>query len=202
MDPTSATVTQNDAAVDDETTLQTDANTRLFNDVFFAPPASDGPRDIPWLPFPRLPPELRLHVWWLFLHKHRMIEVHLRGGRRSPYNSPYTNRNHLNKVVSGRDYTLAIRGQGYAASLNPLLWVNSEARQVALRYYRVHLRCPGPNDSERLLYFNPEHDVLDLGGSYHPHLLPDFLNDVRAHDPRDKGYVSPWLRTYKVLFPS
>lgn len=184
MDPVNTAIAQGDTIVDHKATIQTDEDVRLFNDVFFAPPASNSPQDTPWLPFPRLPPELSLHVWWLFLHKHRMIELQIKGGRRSSYNSPYTNRNHLNKVLSGRDYRLRIRGRGYAASLSPLLWVSSEARQVALRYYRVHLPCRGRH-GKRALYFNPEHDVLDLGGSYHPHLLPDFLYNVRAYDPRD-----------------
>ncbi|KAK3290944.1 uncharacterized protein B0H64DRAFT_451522 [Chaetomium fimeti] len=170
-----------------------DGDVRLFNDVYWSSVVPRATDDTRWFPFRRLPPELRLHIWWLFLQKHRMIELNIFGDRDSPYNNAYADRNHLNKVVSGRAYRVEIHGRGYAVSLSPLLWVNSESRQATLGYYRVHLPFPGPG-GDRVLYLNPEHDVLDLGGSCHPHILPDFVYDVRAYDPQDRGITHLAIR--------
>ncbi len=122
----------------------------------------------------------------------------------------YDRRNHLGKRVSDRGYTLVLKsGQNFAAMFNPLLWVNSEARQVALDFYRVHLPFPG-RDEDRLLYINPEYDVLYAWPAYVyrtyadgtpiaslPNvatLLVDLLCDLRAYDPRDRGYAPSFSR--------
>jgi hypothetical protein len=163
---------------------------RLFNNVYFDRTLPQATCDIqPWAPFPRLPPELRLHVWQLFLQQHRMIELELRFGNNQDKSLWYTAPNHLGRIVSGRGYLLDIGNRGYSASLSPLLWVNSEARQATLHFYRVHLPFRGLG-ADRLLYLNPEYDVLyiDSEKSYAT-LLPDLLHDVRAYDPKDQGYV-------------
>ena len=189
---------------------------RLFNDVYFSRAATPPSYDT-WAPFSRLPAELRLHIWLLFLGRYRMINLGIHvaedenataypgdtaDGVRSQY---YINRNHLDKIVSGRGYTLVIRGRGYAASLNPLLWVNNEARQATLSFYRVHLPFPR-QDGEQVLYLNPEYDVFCVRPEFRPKTLPpspeprpqppprtllaDFLHDVKAYDPKNQGYVT------------
>ncbi|KAK3940184.1 hypothetical protein QBC46DRAFT_459121 [Diplogelasinospora grovesii] len=211
---------QSDATSHNDATIGNNATARLFNDVYFsraAPPACDT-----WAPCPRLPVELRLQIWLLLLRRHRMIEVVVcadaddEGDTTYPGDAPdgsqpwyYTDRNHLGRIVSGRGYTLALdmAGRGYAASLNPLLWVNSEARQAALKFYRVHLPFPR-QDGEQVLYLNPEHDVLYVrpafgsrsAGDYRPRprtatVLADFLHDVRAYDPKDQGVAHLALQT-------
>ncbi len=196
------------------------ADVRLFNDIHFAPTAP-SPTDHVWAPFPQLPTELRLHIWLLFLRRHRMIEVGIRpdedeDGTAYPGEIPsmsrfYARHNHLGKRVSGRGYTLVLKGgQGFATALNPLLWVNSEARQMALGFYRVHLPFPG-RDGDQLLYLNPEYDVLHAWPAYvyrtytddtpiapmpsAATLLVDLLCDLRAYDPKDRGCVPPLLVT-------
>jgi hypothetical protein len=193
-----------DATVDNNTAIDNTASVRIFNDVYLSrttPPTTDNGR---WTLFSCLPAELRLHIWLLFLQECRFIELQVSidvdedGQSRS-----YTDRNSLDRVVSGRDYTLELigtDGRGYAAPLSPLLWVNHEARQTTLSFYRVHLPFPR-YDADQVLYLNPEYDVLYVS----PHIaraeppmllsqysglnpLPDFLHDVRAHDPRDQGY--------------
>ena len=191
---------------------------RLYNDIHFAPTAPSS-IDHAWTPFARLPVELRLHIWLLFLRRHRMIEVGIRpdedeDGTAYPGEIPllsrfYDRRNHLGKRVSGRGYTLVLKGgQGFATTLNPLLWVNSEARQTALEFYRVHLPFPG-RDGDQLLYLNPEYDVLYAWPAYvyrtytddtafvpMPNaatLLVDLLCDLRAYDPKDRGRVPPFV---------
>ena len=170
---------------------------RLLNDAYFQPSTPDSATHRNWALFSRLPAELRLHVWLLSLRQHRMIELFLRSdevkaeapsaNQRLVAGDPpqyYATSNSLGRVVSGRDYKPALSGPGYPASLNPLLWVNSEARRAALSFYRIHL----PHDGDRILYLNPEYDVLFV----HPRALPspvvaDFLHDVRAYDPQDQG---------------
>ena len=195
-------------------TENTTMDVKLFNDLYFSrAAAAPGPADLTWAPFPRLPPELRLHIWLLFLRRNRMIEVGIRpdadevGGvypgdveGKPPF---YSARNRLGNRVSGRGYTLVLKGdQGFAAALNPLLWVSSEARQAALGFYRVHLPFPGRH-GEQLLYFNPDYDVLYAWPAYvyrtytattpflpipnGATLLVDLLCDMRAYDPKDQG---------------
>jgi hypothetical protein len=121
-----------------------------------------------------------------------MIELGIRLGDDNQDTSLwYTARNHLGRIVSGRGYTIEIGNLkgGYSASLSPPLWVNREARQATLHFYRVHLPFPGLG-ADRVLYLNPEYDVLYLDGEKtYGILLPDFLHDVRAYDPKDQGWV-------------
>jgi hypothetical protein len=190
-----------------------DVDVRLFNDEHFrrAPPP---PLFDVFLPFPRLPAELRLDIWLLLLRRHRMIEVglypaededatmypgvHSDGAVKPRY---YADRNSLGNIISSRGYTLQIECQGFATSLNPLLWVNSESRDITLNFYRVHM--PFDKQQRTMLYLNPEYDVLCVRPEYiprpysvsafdepcHATMLADFLCDIRAYDPRGQGCV-------------
>lgn len=192
---------------------------RLFNDVYFGRPHPALFET--WSPFSRLPGDIRLQIWLTVLRRHRMLEITIDpaydeedentypGGAGSRY---YTERNHLGNIVSGRGYTLKIAGRGYAATFNPILWVNRESRDAALRYYyRVHLPFPHQHAGQ-ILYLNPEHDVLHLSPesawrqppehlpeweSWPLTILADFLHDVKAFDPKDQGYAFIF---YFVLF--
>jgi hypothetical protein len=132
-----------------------------------------------------------------------MIEIRIVPG--SSDAEPYTHRNRLGNLISGRGYTLLMEGDGFAASFSPLLWVNREARQAALSFYRIHLPIPRGN-SPKLLYLNPEHDLVYVARDpqdYPP--TPDFLQlqdlilapfwlvhflcDVKAYDPKGRGCV-------------
>lgn len=172
----------------------------LYNDVHFKP-WLPYPSDS-WDPFPRLPVELRLRIWQLFLERHhRMVCLTvdcLPGNAPSQY---YLGRNHLGRIVSGRDYTLRIHGKDNAATPSPLLRVNREARQVALDFYHVQLPFPRP-DAEKVLYLNAKYDVLHLQLSDESISTPvhsweldpgttwvDLLHDLRAYDRKDKGCV-------------
>ncbi|KAL2014984.1 hypothetical protein VTK56DRAFT_6634 [Thermocarpiscus australiensis] len=197
------TTTWNDGTVEENQTP------RLFNDVYSSRCAPPAPCNATWAPFPRLPIELRLQIWLFYLQRHRMIEVDICSPAdeddttypgdvcQSRY---YNDHNHLGKVVSGRGYTLNIRGRGsYAASLSPLLWVNNEARRTALSFYHVHLPFPRLH-GERVLYLNSEYDVVYVrprqpeGVPFvhdrfprHATILVDFLHDVKAYDNKDQG---------------
>lgn len=102
-------------------TGEDDNPVRLYKDVHFRPahPATCSS----WALFPLLLPELRLRIWLLFLRRHRMIELGIRAsndeyGRQPRY---YTNHKYLGNIISGRSYSLIIKGHDYAASLSPRL---------------------------------------------------------------------------------
>lgn len=182
----------------------------LFNDVYSSrlEAASPAPRGGVWAPFPRLPVELRLHVWLLHLQRHRMIELDICGAAADDAGDSgpryYTDRNHLGRIISGGPYALAFRGRGPWAQrtslpVSLLFWVNREARGVALSFYHIHLPFPRRQDGEQVLYLNPEYDVVSVRTRHvnwsirvpHPNfanLLVDFLHDARAYDYKNEGY--------------
>lgn len=173
--------------------LVNNAPLTLYNDVHFKPVHTCES----WAIFPRLLPELRLRVWQLFLQRHRMIELNIFADDdqdNDSHSGYYSDLNHLGNIISGRSYSLNIKGRGYAASLSPLLRVNSEARHAALEFYRIRLPFPRQN-AEQVLYLNPEHDVLYVRPEAHygrspPRavtVLVDFLHDVKAYDPKNQG---------------
>jgi hypothetical protein len=191
----------------------------LFNDVYFG--QEDKPTPAPawstWTPFPRLPAELRLHIWLLHLgRQHRMIDLDLgpatdddKDNGPSP-SQPYSDRNHLGRVVSSRRYTLSIRGRGSLADVACPTWllrVNREARDAARSFYHIGL----PLSAGQVLYLNSEYDVVyirprrpkylytpglpRLDPAFGP-MLVDFLHDARAYDYKDQGFVFAFLRSF------
>ncbi len=163
---------------------------QLLNDAYFQPCVPDSATHGNWPLFPRLPAELRLHVWLMFLRQHRIIELFLRRpevGQRRAAGGPrqyYATSNHLGRVISAQNYDRTLGGRGYPASLSPLLRVNSEARRAALSFYRIHL----PHDGNRVLYLNPEYDLFFVHANGMLEFeVADFLHDVRAYDPKDEG---------------
>jgi hypothetical protein len=86
--------------------------------------------------------------------------------------------------------------QGYRLH-SKLLSVNRESREVALRFYRVHIPCylqTSEDGIERTirstLYFNSEYDFIHLSGRGPEHLFVDFLHDLKAYDPQDVGLLN------------
>ncbi|KAH6838346.1 hypothetical protein B0I37DRAFT_387563 [Chaetomium sp. MPI-CAGE-AT-0009] len=169
----------------------------LFNDLHFShlEAVSPIPSFSAWLLFPRLPVELRLHIWTVHLQRHRMIEIDICPADEDPHG--YTDRNHLRRIVSGRRYTFNIRGRGpsFVPPLSLLLQVNREARGAVLSFYHIRLPLPGRQHKEQVLYLNPDYDVVYVRprkpkpGTYRQFatLLVDFLHDARAYDYKDQG---------------
>ncbi|KAH6612914.1 hypothetical protein B0J18DRAFT_460782 [Chaetomium sp. MPI-SDFR-AT-0129] len=189
--------TTNPANVDEDARTNLDPTPLLFNDVYFERHSEStfSPSPFTWAPFSRLPAELRLHIWKLSLQQHRMIEVDILTIARNDI-PQYTNRNHLGRIISDKNYTRRLRGrESYALSLTPLLRVSHEARAAALSFYHIHL----PLNTGQVLYLNSEYDVVyarprhkkhPVGFNYlqdHMFLLVDFLHDVRAYDHKDHG---------------
>ncbi|KAI1266936.1 hypothetical protein F5Y18DRAFT_352604 [Xylariaceae sp. FL1019] len=119
--------------------------------------------------FPLLPVELRLHIWELSLKRHRLIEVRLHPSGPHYHDVKYF-------------FTCETKRQ-----LSKLLRVNSEARAVALRFYRVKIRSRRifPFASDWFLHLNPEYDILYINTACW--LTPLFLCDLRAKDPLNVG---------------
>lgn len=145
--------------------------------------------------FPHLPKELRLQIWEAAVPRERMIHVSLKvhEGRRyelAAAEPRYLERNSLKKPISGERYRAVAEGEQLNSKF---MRVNSEARSVALAFYRVHIPVylSGPKLTERtMLYFNPEHDFLHIRAEAPiKETLIDFLWDLRAYDPKDIGLL-------------
>lgn len=144
-------------------------------------------------PFPSLPKELRLQIWEDAIPQERMLRIYLQphNGRRYDLASAeprYLKRNHLRNPISGERYRAVVRGRQL---ITKYLRVNSEARSVALGFYRIHMPVylTGPTYTERsVLYFNPEHDFLHIWADAPvKDTLIDFLWDLKAYDPKGVG---------------
>ncbi|KAJ3555097.1 hypothetical protein NPX13_g10431 [Xylaria arbuscula] len=112
--------------------------------------------------FPRLPAELRLEIWKHSLQRPRFISLIVRrqnpgglGGQVEPTGSV------------AYPYDAVARG---SKLLSKLLRVNREARNAALRHYRVHLPCSfntaATGTVQGTLFLNPELDILHIDPIY------------------------------------
>ncbi len=201
----------------------------LFNDVYTNSWEALSPAPVPdgavFVRFPRLPVELRLHIWLLYLRRHRMIEVDISSAIDDDEpdipESRYTDRNHLGRVISGGRYILANRGRESIPT--PLIFqVNREARGAALSFYQIHLPFPGWQHKKQVLYLNPKYDVVFVRPRDRPippdwiwryqrpegpepefaKLLVDFLHDARAYDCKGQGYTHPsFFRSTVLWYP-
>jgi hypothetical protein len=156
---------QTQAAVPNDGTA--DQVPRLYNDVYFNRASLSVSFDT-FPQFKRFPPELRLHVWGLFLARHRNITMSVAQPMGKLRLRSYETHNHLEKLTSGCDYAIVRLHPARAALFSPLLSVNSESRQATLEFYRVHLPAHFPNrypledGKEGVLYLNPDYDLLDV----------------------------------------
>lgn len=154
-------------------------------------------------------------IWRAYLQRHRIISIVL-GQLREADGAPsfYSETNQLGSLVSGKNYYLALTRQHH---FSPLLSVNSEARAVALSFYRLQFPCSIRGSSHsisssthyprsppinfhyyRCLYMSPEYDFVHVQLSSElseeddppPELLADFLHDCKAYDPRGHGVLN------------
>lgn len=159
--------------------------------------------------FPRLPTELRLHIWKLSIAKQRLIEIQLHYAEEGDDAHSVTT-NALGKSLSNQRYIAVVRNSIQLHS--KLLRVNREARQTALEFYRIHMPCvlltadnlahhlqsgdSGYLDpsvartSPQPLYLSPEHDILYIQARPPAeHTLVSFIHDLRAYDPLGIGLL-------------
>ena len=128
--------------------------------------------------FPLLHEELRCLIWQHTFSHNRILKIKLQALQW--------------KDSTNHGYSVVV--DGYHA-YSGLLWVNKEARNEALRFYRVHIPCEfnGTEVSEPgVLYFNPETDLLQIHSEYPTkETLVQFFHDLkRLHDPRQVGLLN------------
>ena len=139
--------------------------------------------------FVLLPIELRMKIWRCALRRWRFIPVYL------------TRREEQTSTQSEGITESSVRRERFCANLkgcqvfSKFLRVNTESRDAALKFYRVHLPCtflwegttrPGT------LHLNPEHDFLQINyQSPVKDTLVDFLYHLKTtFDPRHVGLLN------------
>jgi len=151
--------------------------------------------------FPVLTLEIRLIVWKLLLPRSRLITITLTEGE-SECNSTdsantrndqalreYLTKNALGNTISGGDNLASVTTKH---RLSLLLQINREARQVALDFYRVHIRCSynrcnNIGQPPQCIYLNPDLDILHIKAEGTSKNFADFIHDIRAYDPQGRG---------------
>lgn len=136
--------------------------------------------------FPRLPLELRLEIWHLSLQRPRFITIELN----SEAHREIETGNNQWEVTSGASYRVIVLG---SKLLSKLLRVSREARDAALRQYRVHLPCrfeSGDREADGTLFLNPELDILSIDPVRDPRSIVAFICDLRAYDPLKVGLLN------------
>lgn len=175
---------------------QLSPNLQIFN---LSPDEVGCPGPSKFTLFSELPPELRQKIWRHSLEKPRMIKLLLR-------------RHQL------MDLILAAKGEGQSQSpsasqggpcavvvgshhrvLSKLLRVNNEARETALRVYRVHLPCRMTKKDDKdqmktaqgILYINPEYDFITLKTEDSSDIILPFIHYFQTVvDPRRVGILN------------
>jgi len=143
--------------------------------------------------FGLLPKEIRLKIWRHSLQRQRIIKIHLKpqtnhtGNQEAESTGSASNKERYCAVVKG--YQL----------LSKLFRVSGEAREVALKFYRVQLPCMltrGAWGQETTkpgtFYFNPEYDFLQISPkSPAKDTLVDFIYHLKTtYDPRGIGLLN------------
>ncbi|RWA11788.1 hypothetical protein EKO27_g3305 [Xylaria grammica] len=157
-------------------------------------PAHKEPTSFPF--FPLLPAELRVDIWQFSLQRWRLIDVNLASKENNrdlglDEEPCYTRRNKLGNIISGAHYQVTVKG---SQLLSKLLRVNSEARQTALHFYRVHIPCRlvvgDKEENTGIFPFNPEYDILRIKPGRRDHDFAHFLHDIRACDILNIGLLN------------
>jgi len=143
--------------------------------------------------FPLLPQEIRLMIWRHSLQRQRIIRLLLKGQTKQTATQAAESTGSASK---SERYCAFVHGYQV---LTKLLRVNSESREAALEFYRVHLPCrlTGERTEEGTtrpgtLHFNPEYDFLHISSeSPVKDTLVDFLYHLKTtHDPHRVGLLN------------
>ncbi|KAK4448648.1 hypothetical protein QBC34DRAFT_464329 [Podospora aff. communis PSN243] len=161
--------------------MSTSQNTTLLNDSYTLYTRLNNAK---FELFPLLPTDLRLYIWELSICRSRrilgLILTH-------PVFWAATEKN---------DSGYGLEAPKWTRPNSKLLRVNRESRDVALRFYRVHLptrRIFTRNDittcHSPILHFNPESDVLLLSHIKKGEVFANLIHDLVAYDPRGVGIL-------------
>jgi hypothetical protein len=153
--------------------------------------------------FPKLPAELRICIWKMYLQKNRLIQI-------QPIFGSLSDRLDLlsRSKINSEEQMLQKYGDRYEIFVGPywptskLFQVSRESRAVALEFYRIRLPCQvsidGYGSSGRgllmftwpaLLYINPEYDFIQIfkeGGLY-ASVIDIITKPKTIHHPRHVG---------------
>ena len=165
--------------------------------------------------FPKLPSELRACIWKMHLQKNRMIHIQLIFKSFEDFIIPWDKRQ-VNGDGKMYGYPYDIYVEPYRPT-SKLFQVCRESRDVALKFYRVHLPCRVSTNEFRaggysawapstpgILYLNPEYDFIQfrdcasvLGWE------SDFVRQLKmSYDPRRIGICNlvvdrEWISAYE-----
>ncbi|KAI2464843.1 hypothetical protein F4781DRAFT_411506 [Annulohypoxylon bovei var. microspora] len=134
--------------------------------------------------FPLLPKELRQLIWRLSLHRHRIIKIKI---PERPWRVEVKTKEEFYAGVK-KEYPIV---PGHHV-FSKLLRVNSESRDVALRFYRVHMHCNlkrGGIVKPGTLMFNPEFDIIQIKPGPWTNRFAKLLRDLKTSDPKGVGIL-------------
>ncbi|CAJ2503710.1 Uu.00g111040.m01.CDS01 [Anthostomella pinea] len=141
--------------------------------------------------FPLFPKEIRILIWQHLMRRRRLIRLQLSPRARTHADGEPDLGARIGPATptsDGRHYDVVAEG---CQLLSKLLRVNSEARQEAQAFYRVHVPCTfrwkGVLSEPGFLLLNPELDVLHLHSGQGRDNFADFVCDLSALDPRGIG---------------
>ena len=156
--------------------------------------------------FSQLPLDISAAIWRCVLQCYRLIVIEVTEDNsnnnnnqaddpqnlplsKSTHQEPLSSRkNSLGNTISERNYHLRITT---CHRLHPLFQVCHESRQAALQFYRVHIPSDfSTHGNQRCIYLNPEFDFLHIKQQDAPHLLVDFVHDLKAYDPLGIGILN------------
>lgn len=152
--------------------------------------------------FGSLPPELRIKIWRLSLHRQRIIKICLQPRFLT---TALAEQQGTSRPATHEHETYGAVVEGFRV-ISKLFHVNRESRAAALDFYRVHVSCwlnEGRTKSDKLipgyLYLNPEHDFLWIthiqGGS-----VAQFWHDLKVlYDPRGVGLLNILMETNELM---
>ncbi|KAI1371591.1 hypothetical protein F4677DRAFT_304492 [Hypoxylon crocopeplum] len=148
----------------------------IYNSTF-----DERHRDFP--EFSLLPTELRLQIWRHALQHYRLIRIKI------PYLADDTGAAEELPIVQSHQMPSKILG------------VNSEARETAVRFYRVRIPCEfesGKTVKSGTLMLNPEFDILHIRPGWARVGFAELISRMRAVDPLQIGILNLALESQDV----
>lgn len=158
--------------------MPTEAHLQIYNPAY-----QEQLGDFPQ--FSLLPKELRLQIWRHALQRYRFVKVKI------PILGRHFEDVQQEQLFGGLEEELPIvRGHQI---LSKFLRVNSESREAALRFYRVHVPCrfkSGKSIKPGTLFFNPEFDILEIHPGWRKNIFAELVCGLKKFDPRGVGLLN------------
>jgi hypothetical protein len=151
-------------------------------------------------PFPRLPLEIRSIIWQNACQRERIVTITL------------TTTKTVATLGERSDFYVAVDANDNLQLPSELCIVNREAREAAIKFYRVRIPCTfisgireTPPTCQRqkpgTIQLNPEYDILDIhhGDKEPACFVMEFLHDLKVtYDPKRVGALNLAVNTENV----